>query len=78
LVLDALAELGVPDAALAPALQVLETLRHQESRIAELEGELRGLRDVLSKSRRMSNQKITSEREGSVSSAAREGERSVL
>jgi len=44
----ALAELGVPDAALAPALQVLETLRRQERRIAELEGELRGLRALLS------------------------------
>jgi hypothetical protein len=43
-VVDDLAELGVPDAALAPALQVLETLRDQERRIVELEEELRGLR----------------------------------
>lgn len=43
-VVDSLEELGVPDAALAPALQVLETLRHQERRIIELEEELRGLR----------------------------------
>jgi len=78
LVPDALAEFGVPDAALAPALQVLETLRHQENQIAELEGELRGLRAVLSKSRRMSNQKITSEPEGGGSSVACEGKRSVL
>jgi len=44
LVVDDLAELEVPDAALAPALQVLETLRHQQRRIVELEEELRGLR----------------------------------
>lgn len=43
-VVDDLAELGVPEAALAPALQVLETLRNQERRIVELEEELRGLR----------------------------------
>jgi len=43
-VVDDLLELGVPEAALAPALQVLETLRNQERRIVELEEELRGLR----------------------------------
>lgn len=78
LVPDALAELGVPDAALAPALQVLELLRHQECRIAELEGELRGLRAVLTKSGRKSDQKITSEQEGGGPSVAHEGEGSVL
>jgi len=59
---NALADLGVADAALAPALQALDTLRHQERRIAELEGELRGLRAVLSTG----------------PSVAREGEGSVL
>lgn len=50
-VVDSLEELGVPDAAFAPALQVLETLRHQERRIVELEEELRGLRALDEKSR---------------------------